>query len=249
MSEDVKTVSPSASHSVSIAEELPSYQSPGASRSESRPTYESARGDSASGERKRPLSEGDSDEGSARDGPHSAAKDSPTASDSTIMQKLKKLKSQSGEKWVDIDFSKSLIFQKLNECKICNEQREKMTTGTWLRFKKKMAKTATKNKISRNCNFAHFVLNRNAFSPKIYTAVSDHDTFYQNVCLHLTSTPREANESLMTNIYFLLTISIHLQEKGYGNHKEIYGNRSWEYVFRYGAERVKGLVRRFFAKG
>ena len=101
-----------------------------------------------------------------------------------------------------------------------------MTTGTWLRFKKKMAKTATKNKISRNCNFAHFVLNRNAFSPKIYTAVSGHDTFYQNVCLHLTSTPRETNESLMTNIYFLLTISIHLQEKGYGNHKEIYGNRS-----------------------
>lgn len=98
MSEDVKTVSPSASHSASIVEELPSYQSPGASRSESRPTYESARGDSASGERKRPLSEGDSDEGSARDGPHSAVKDSPTASDSTIMQKLKKLKSQSGEK-------------------------------------------------------------------------------------------------------------------------------------------------------
>ena len=116
MSEDVKTVSPSASHSASIAEELPSYQSPGASRSESRPTYESARGDSASGERERPLSEGDSDEGSARDGPHSAAKDSPTASDSTIMQKLKKLKSQSGEKWVDIDFSQSLIFHKLNEC-------------------------------------------------------------------------------------------------------------------------------------
>ena len=94
-----------------------------------------------------------------------------------------------------------------------------MTTGTWLRLKKKMAKTATKDKISRNWNLAHFVLNRNAFSPKIYTAVSDHDTFYQNVCLHLTSTPREANESLMTDIYFLLTISIHLQEKGYGNHQ------------------------------
>ena len=116
MSEDIKTVSPSASHSASIAEELPGYQSPGASRSESRPTYESTRGDAAAGEKKRPLSEGDSDEGSTRDGPHSAAKDSPTASDSTIMQKLKKLKSQSGEKWVDIDFFKSLIFQKLIEC-------------------------------------------------------------------------------------------------------------------------------------
>ena len=84
-------------------------------------------------------------------------------------------------------------------------------------LKKKKAKTATKNKISRNCNLAHFVLNRNALSPKIYTAVSDHDTFYQNVCLHLTSTPREANESLVTNFCFLLTISI--QEKGYGNHQ------------------------------
>ena len=47
------------------------------------------------------------------------------------------------------------------------------------------------------------------FLPEIYTAVSDHDTFYQNVCLHLTSTPREANESLMINISFLLTISLH----------------------------------------
>ena len=82
-----------------------------------------------------------------------------------------------------------------------------------------MAKTATKNKISRNYNLARFVLKRNAFSPKIYTAVSDHDTFYQNVCLHLTSTPRETNESLMTNINFLLTILAHQQERGYENHQ------------------------------
>ena len=82
-----------------------------------------------------------------------------------------------------------------------------------------MAKTATKNKISRNYNLAHFVVKRNAFSPRIYTAVSDHDTFYQNVCLHLTSTPREANESLMTNINFLLTILAHQQERGYENHQ------------------------------
>ena len=84
--------------------------------------------------------------------------------------------------------------------------------------KKQMAKTATKNKISRSYNLAHFVLNRNPFSQKIYTAVSDHDTFYQNVCLHLTSTPREANESLKTNINSLQTISLHQQEKGYKNH-------------------------------
>ena len=84
--------------------------------------------------------------------------------------------------------------------------------------KKQIAKTATKNKISRNYNLAHFVLNRNPFSQKIYTAVSDHDTFYQNVCLHLTSTPREANESLKTNINSLQKISLHQQEKGYKNH-------------------------------
>ena len=84
--------------------------------------------------------------------------------------------------------------------------------------KKQMAKTATKNKISRSYNLAHFVLNRNPFSQKIYTAVSDHDTFYQNVCLHLTSTPREANESLKTNINSLQTTSLHQQEKGYKNH-------------------------------
>ena len=83
---------------------------------------------------------------------------------------------------------------------------------------KQIAKTATKNKISRNYNLAHFVLNRNPFSQKIYTAVSDHDTFYQNVCLHLTSTPREANESLKTNINSLQKISLHQQEKGYKNH-------------------------------
>ena len=84
--------------------------------------------------------------------------------------------------------------------------------------KKQIAKTATKNKISRNYNLAHFVLNRNPFSQKIYTAVSDHDIFYQNVCLHLTSTPREANESLKTNINSLQKISLHQQEKGYKNH-------------------------------
>ena len=101
-----------------------------------------------------------------------------------------------------------------------DEQREKKTTGTWLRFKKKKNdKNSSKNKISTNYNLAHFVLKRNVFSPKIYTAVSDHDTFYRNVCLHLTSTPREANESLMSNINFLLTISIHQQEKSYENHQ------------------------------
>ena len=93
-----------------------------------------------------------------------------------------------------------------------NDEKNKQTK------KKQMAKTATKNKISRSYNLAHFVLNRNPFSQKIYTAVSDHDTFYQNVCLHLTSTPREANESLKTNINSLQTISLHQQEKGYKNH-------------------------------
>ena len=91
-----------------------------------------------------------------------------------------------------------------------NDEKNKQTK------KKQMAKTATKNKISRSYNLAHFVLNRNPFSQKIYTAVSDHDTFYQNVCLHLTSTPREANESLKTNINSLQTL--HQQEKGYKNH-------------------------------
>ena len=93
-----------------------------------------------------------------------------------------------------------------------NDEKNKQTK------KKQMAKTATKNKISRSYNLAHFVLNRNPFSQKIYTAVSDHDTFYQNVCLHLTSTPREANESLKTNINSLQKISLHQQEKGYKNH-------------------------------
>ena len=93
-----------------------------------------------------------------------------------------------------------------------NDEKKKQTK------KKQIAKTATKNKISRSYNLAHFVLNRNPFSQKIYTAVSDHDTFYQNVCLHLTSTPREANESLKTNINSLQTISLHQQEKGYKNH-------------------------------
>ena len=93
-----------------------------------------------------------------------------------------------------------------------NDEKNKQTK------KKQMAKTATKNKISRSYNLAHFVLNRNPFSQKIYTAVSDHDTFYQNVCLHLTSTPREANESLKTNINSVQKISLHQQEKGYKNH-------------------------------
>ena len=99
VSEDIKTASPSASQSASVAEDLPGYQSPLASRSESRPSG-GARDESRSAERKRTLSEGDSDEGSARDGTPSAAKGTPTASDSTVMQKLKKLKNQSGEKWV-----------------------------------------------------------------------------------------------------------------------------------------------------
>ena len=93
-----------------------------------------------------------------------------------------------------------------------NDEKKKQTK------KEQMAKTATKNKISRSYNLAYFVFNRNPFSQKIYTAVSDHDTFYQNVCLHLTSTPREANESLKTNINSLQTISLHQQEKGYKNH-------------------------------
>ena len=93
-----------------------------------------------------------------------------------------------------------------------NDEKNKQTK------KEQMAKTGTKNKISRSYNLAHFVLNRNPFSQKIYTAVSDHDTFYQNVCLHLTSTPREANESLKTNINSLQKISLHQQEKGYKNH-------------------------------
>ena len=97
VSEDIKTVSPSAPQTASVAEDLPSYQSPGVSRSESRPSNTPG-GGSGSGERKRALSDGDSDEGSAKDGAPSAAKGSPTASDSSVMQKLKKLKNQSGEK-------------------------------------------------------------------------------------------------------------------------------------------------------
>lgn len=97
VSEDVKTASPSASQTASVDEELPSYQSPGASRSETHPSIGS-HGGPGSGERKRALSEGDSDDGSARNGIPSATKESPTASDSTVMQKLKKLKNQSGEK-------------------------------------------------------------------------------------------------------------------------------------------------------
>ena len=132
---------------------------------------------------------------------------------------------------------------------VTSKERKKQELGNDEKKKqqqqKQIAKTATKNKISRNYNLAHFVLNRNPFSQKIYTAVSDHDTFYQNVCLHLTSTPREANESLKTNINYLQKISLHQQEKGYKNHpndhqrenalilsispnqffKEIYGNR------------------------
>lgn len=98
VSEDIKTASPSASANTSVAEDLPSYQSPGASRTESRPANGSA--GSGAGERKRRLSEGDSDEGSAKEGTLSASKGSPTASDSTVMQKLKKLKNQSSERSV-----------------------------------------------------------------------------------------------------------------------------------------------------
>ena len=94
VSEDIKTASPSASQNASVVDELPSYQSPGLSRSDSR-AFSGSRVES---ERKRPLSEGESDDGSAKDGTNSATKGSPTASDSTVMQKLKKLKSQSGEK-------------------------------------------------------------------------------------------------------------------------------------------------------
>ena len=105
---------------------------------------------------------------------------------------------------------------------VTSKERKKQELGNDEKKKqqqqKQIAKTATKNKISRNYNLAHFVLNRNSFSQKIYTAVSDHDTFYQNVCLHLTSTPREANESLKTNINSLQKISLHQQEKGYKNH-------------------------------
>lgn len=95
VSEDIKNASPSASKTASVTEELPSFQSP--SRSESHP-YNVSRVGSGSGEQKRALSEGESDEGSVRDGASFATKGSPTASDSTVMQKLKKLKNQSGEK-------------------------------------------------------------------------------------------------------------------------------------------------------
>ena len=94
ISEEVKTASPSTAPSASVVDELPSYQSPGAGRSESHATS----GDRGGSERKRSLSEGESDDGSAKDANSSAAKGSPTASDSTVMQKLKKLKHQSGEK-------------------------------------------------------------------------------------------------------------------------------------------------------
>lgn len=100
VSEDIKTASPSASANASIAEDLASYQSPGASRTETRAS--NGHGGSGSAERKRVLSEGDSDEGSAKEGTLSASKGSPTASDSTVMQKLKKLKNQSSERLVGI---------------------------------------------------------------------------------------------------------------------------------------------------
>lgn len=96
ISEDIKTASLSASAAASIAEEIPTHQSPGASRAESRPSS----AESGTSERKRRLSEGDSDEGSAKEGTVSATKGSPTASDSTVMQKLKKLKHQSSERSV-----------------------------------------------------------------------------------------------------------------------------------------------------
>ena len=80
---------------------MPNYQSPGASRTETRPS--NGHGGSGAAERKRRLSEGDSDEGSAKEGTLSASKGSPTASDSTVMQKLKKLKNQSSERLVGIN--------------------------------------------------------------------------------------------------------------------------------------------------
>ena len=98
VSEDIKIASPSASAGASVAEELARYQSPGASRSETRAS--TGHGGSGGAERKRRLSEGDSDEGSAKEGTLSASKGSPTASDSTVMQKLKKLKNQSSERLV-----------------------------------------------------------------------------------------------------------------------------------------------------
>lgn len=98
--EDITTASPSASANASVAEELPSYQSPGASRTETRPS--NGHGGSGTAERKRLLSEGDSDEGSAKEGTLSASKGSPTASDSTVMQKLKKLKNQSSERYLTL---------------------------------------------------------------------------------------------------------------------------------------------------
>ena len=98
VSEDIKTASPSAPAGASVAEELPSYQSPG----------ETGHGVSGAAERKRKLSEGDSDEGSAKEGTLSASKGSPTASDSTVMQKLKKLKNQSSERLVEINGKKGL---------------------------------------------------------------------------------------------------------------------------------------------
>ncbi|XP_015774007.1 PREDICTED: centrosome-associated protein 350-like [Acropora digitifera] len=98
ISEEVKTASPSTAPSASVVDELPSYQSPGAGRSESHATS----GDRGGSERKRSLSEGESDDGSAKDANSSAAKGSPTASDSTVMQKLKKLKHQSGEKYLTL---------------------------------------------------------------------------------------------------------------------------------------------------
>ncbi|RMX60147.1 hypothetical protein pdam_00010105 [Pocillopora damicornis] len=98
VSEDIKTASLSASAAASIAEEIPTHQSPGASRAESRPSS----AESGTSERKRRLSEGDSDEGSAKEGTVSATKGSPTASDSTVMQKLKKLKHQSSERYLTL---------------------------------------------------------------------------------------------------------------------------------------------------
>ena len=104
VSEDIKTASPSVSANASVAEELPSYHSPGASRTENHPSN----GGSGAAERKRRLSEVDSDEGSAKEGTLSASKGSPTASDSTVMQKLKKLKNQSSERLVGINDMKVL---------------------------------------------------------------------------------------------------------------------------------------------
>ena len=92
ITEDIK--SPSPSHDASVTEELSVLQSPTASGTQSFPTY----GDSPDGadvserEGKRAQSEDESDERVA------PVKESPSASDSTVMKKLKKLRRHSSER-------------------------------------------------------------------------------------------------------------------------------------------------------